>query len=375
MRRGWTKDNAIHLISGGHTYFSEALRALDGAQREIIFITYIYRADSIGNKIAEHLKRASLRGVSVSLIVDGVGSMDLNQAFVDDLERSGIQVFVFRPFAKVFRLKKIFFRRLHQKLIVIDEHLAFVGGINVDESQLSYLDYAVSVQGPLAFRIHKFVTLFLCRLKNDWANYFKMRRKKLRNLGAPKGDMRAAFVIRDNFQYRRSIEHCYLQAIQESRHHVILANAYFLPGYRLRRAMIEAARRGVRVQLLLPGLTDHPLVRNASALLYRELLHGGVEITEYHRALLHAKVAVVDGHWVTVGSCNLDLFSLFLSLEANVIVDDSTIAKALEKSLLSAIEEGVSIPSAGALSRSPWEWFVSWLSLLAIRVLRFVSGV
>jgi phosphatidylserine/phosphatidylglycerophosphate/cardiolipin synthase-like enzyme len=139
---------------------------------------------------------------------------------------------------------------------------------------------------------------------------------------------------------RRDIENAYLHAIDHAKRDIILANAYFLPGLNVRHALFNAARRGVRIVLLLQGTADHRLMHYASRALYGTFLHTGIDIYEYRKSLMHAKVAVIDVHWSTVGSSNLDPFSLLLSLEANVVVDDETFAKTLNDSLLQAIQSG-----------------------------------
>ncbi len=372
--RVWTKSNTVTLLRGGKEYFNTILSAIDSAQREIFLVSYIFKSDKIGEKVSQKLKEAAKRGVSVHVMLDGVGSKSLTPDFMKDLKKSGVKLIVFRPLHRALSLGRIFFRRLHQKIILIDTTQAFVGGVNIDDAQFKQLDYAVEVRGPLVFRIYKFVKLFKLRVSLEWVGYFKLRRLKLRAISEVHGTVRAAFVIRDNLQHRKRIEKLYLQAIDRAKESILIANAYFSPGFRFRHALVRAAERGVRVRLLLAGRTDHPIVKNAAALMYRGFLRSGIEIYEYHQEMLHAKVAVIDGHWATVGSCNLDIFSLFLSLEANVVVDDKPFAKNLEADLAREIKNGaIRVDASFIEAKSPWDWAVCWLSYWALKLLRVIS--
>ena len=187
--------------------------------------------------------------------------------------------------------------------------------------------------------------------------------------------MRAAYLVRDNFRHRRDIEEAYLQAIGRAQIEIILANAYFLPGLNFRHALMAAARRGVRVVLLLQGKMEYRLLNYASRALYGSFLDAGIEIYEYHQSLLHAKVAAIDGHWATVGSSNLDPYSLLLALEANVVVDDEGFSRILKQDLEVAINTG-----ARRISENVWKTqplilrLASWLSYGFVRFLRGIAG-
>jgi cardiolipin synthase len=187
--------------------------------------------------------------------------------------------------------------------------------------------------------------------------------------------MQAAFLVRNNIRHRRDIEAAYLRAIERAQHEIILANAYFLPGLNFRHALVDAAGRGVRVVLLLQGKRDHPIFQYASHALYGSFLAAGIEIYEYHKSLLHAKVAVIDGHWATVGSSNLDPFSLLLSLEANVVVDDEGFAKELRFSLEQAMETGAQrIGANNWRTQSIGQRLASWLSYGVVRFMIGIAG-
>lgn len=375
--------NLITLLQNGDAYFPALEAALDQAVYDIYLETYIFENDHTGRRIAEALRRAALRGVTTHLLIDGFGSSILPKIMLDYLQEAGVMVLKFRPKISPWTLRRGRLRRLHRKIVVIDRRLAFVGGINIiDDLEMPgqdwpRYDYAVSVEGPLVREISAAArrlwwrVVWLRRLHIGW------RRDKQRLAPQPEaaGDMRATFLIRDNFRHRRDIENAYLQAIEQAKSEIIVANAYFLPGLNFRHALMAAAGRGVRVVLLLQGKIEHRLAHYASRALFGSFLDAGIEIYEYHQSILHAKVAVIDDHWATVGSSNLDPFSLLLALEANIVVDDQSFATALNDSLEKAIKEG-----AERVFEKNWRLqplmlrLVCWLSYGLVRFMAGIAG-
>jgi len=271
------------------------------------------------------------------------------------LRAGGVDLLFFRPDVTVFDFQRSRLRRLHHKIAAVDGVLGFVGGINVIDDMHTpghtppRWDYAVQVSGPLTAEI-----LRVARQSWDTVarTYLHRRWPPWRSLpgavpppaiepGAPRaGAIRAAFVIRDTLRHRCDIEDAYLQAIALADREILIANAYFLPGVEFRRALVDAARRGVRVTILLQARVEYVLMRHASRALYRQLLDAGVHIFEYHQSFMHAKVAVIDGEWATVGSSNIDPLSLLLAREANVFVRDAVFAAGLMSSLQRAMDAG-----------------------------------
>ena len=250
----------------------------------------------------EALSAAAERGVEVQVTVDGYGTASLSTDYLARLTAAGVRVHLFDPRPRLLGMRTNLFRRLHRKLVVIDRQQAFVGGINYGEDHLvrrgnmAKQDYAVRVEGPVVRDIRQ---ACLALLEPD-ADYPPLRPS---GAGQP---ARVRLVIRDNDQSSDDIEREYLQAIRQARRRLLIANAYFFPGYRLLRELRDAARRGVRVDLVLQGMPDMPLVRLCSRLLYDYLLREGVRIHEYCQRPLHGKVAVIDDDWSTIGSSNLD---------------------------------------------------------------------
>ena len=371
--------NCIDLLSNGVQYFPALEREIDAAAREVYLETYIFESDATGHRIAQALMRAARRGVAVFLLVDGFGSRPFARDLQPRLLEAGVQSLVFRPDNSLFKFRRTRLRRLHRKLAVIDGKVGFCGGINiVDDVDAAgpdhpRFDYAVRVQGPLLVDMRAAMRAVWMR-----AAWTSMRRRRALPIGRwpdapPAGDLRAAFLVRDNFRHRHDIERAYLAAISSAKTEVVIANAYFLPGKRFRHALCAAAGRGVRVILLLQGRIEYFLVHYATHALYHQLLDAGVEIHEYQPSFLHAKVAVIDGRWATVGSSNIDPVSLVLAREANVVVDSEVFARKLRDSLQAAIVSGANpVAREYAARMSLTTRLMTWI---AYGMLRTLSGI
>ena len=335
--------NKLTLLQNGTDYFPALEAAIDRAVRWVYLDTYIFANDATGRRIAAALMRAAQRGVAVRLLVDGYGAQAYPSISLQALREGGVEALIYRPEISPLRFQRQHLRRLHRKLAVIDQTVAFVGGINIIDdidtrTKLPRFDFAVQVEGPLVAPILREMR----NLHNRVARaQLHAPRTNQDPLSAPEtaGDTRAAFVLRSSLRHRRDIEQAYLQAIAEAQHEIIIANAYFLPGHRFRTALMNAAARGVDVRLLLQGYSDHPLVHYATRGLYAQLLAAGIGIYEYQAGEMHAKAAVIDDNWATVGSSNIDPLSLMLSREANVVVYDRTFAQTLAERLKNAIEK------------------------------------
>jgi cardiolipin synthase len=373
--------NRLTLLENGADYFPALIAAIDAAKREIHLESYIFAADGASTAVAEALMRAARRGIETRLLLDGFGSRELSAERVQSLRAAGVVVLFFRPELGGLRLRRHRLRRMHRKLVVIDARIGFVGGINlIDDLHGHSLvaprqDYAVQIEGPLVADMH-------AAARRLWQHVIWSR------LGLRRGDdawlkadasqvgsQRAAFLTRDSVRQRRAIESAYLRAIRRARHDILIANAYFLPGLRFRHSLVAAARRGVRVRVMVQGHSDHPLYQLAARALYRHFLDNGVELYEYHATELHAKVAVIDAAWATVGSSNIDPFSLLLSREANLVAHDREFAEQLRASLELALTRGAHQIHRRAWHRIPWyARFASWLAYGAVRLLMGIGG-
>ncbi|HEY5995255.1 MAG TPA: cardiolipin synthase ClsB [Gallionellaceae bacterium] len=370
--------HSVRLLCRGEEYFPRLVKAVNAAVRSIYLETYIYESDASGRQVMDALVQAAQRGVSVHLLLDGFGAQSLTRDWVREMRDAGVQVLYFRPQISWLTLKRQRLRRLHRKQALIDGRIAFVGGINIvddnsdDVHMPPRLDYAVEIEGEVVQRIH--VAMRRLWLLVMWSNFrIRREREKLRLRFPVQQHHEVAFVFRDNLHHRYDIEYAYLKAIASARHEIIIANAYFLPGRRFRHVLLHAARRGVRVVLMLQGHTDHPLMRYATRALYEELMSAGVEIHEYHNTFMHAKVAVVDGHWATVGSSNIDPFSLWLAREGNIVVRDDKFAAVLRDSLMQEMEHG-----ARLIRHSAWLqkiFLARLLPRLSYMIVRLIIGI
>lgn len=370
----------IQLLQGSKEFFFALIEAVDRALAEVRLETYIFDFTGTSVGVAQALVRAAQRGVTVQLVVDGVGTGTLPPEWRERFDQAGVQWRVYAPLGPLGYLVPSRWRRLHRKLCVVDGQVSFCGGINILDDlhdpnygtlMLPRLDFAVRASGVLVQEMRDTMALLWWRLqavRDTRRRNFPAALSSLRTaagyLHAPRasakngaGDIHfadALLLLRDNVHHRGKIEKAYLRAIGEARQEIIIANAYFVPGHKLRRALKMAAQRGVKVQLLLQGKYEYFMQYHAARPVYGALLGCGVEIYEYSASFLHAKVAVVDGRWVTVGSSNLDPLSLLLAREANVVVDDAGFAADLRGRLVRAMDNGGQRVDAAQYASRPW---------------------
>jgi cardiolipin synthase len=393
----YTPGHRLALLQGGIAYFSALIAAIEASTQEVRLETYIFSFDPQGEGVATALQRAAQRGVQVFVVVDGVGTPEVPSVWQQRWNSAGVQWHRFAPLGRLGLLIPGRWRRLHRKLAVVDGRVAFCGGINVlddfydpNYGQLSSprFDFAVQVQGPLVADVHRTMRQFWGRLKAtqqlerlEWSQAkasLVSATQAAQAVPAGAGDVTgspAALVLRDNVRHRAHIERAYRKALGAAQHEVIIANAYFLPGGKLRRALMHAARRGVRVCLLLNGEYEYFMQYHGARPVYGALLDAGVEIHEYAAGFLHAKVAVVDGQWATVGSSNLDPLSLLLAREANVVIHDAAFADQLRQPLLRAIaEHGRRLDGVAHARRPLGQRALDWLAYGLMRLTLVLTG-
>ena len=395
----------IRLIEGGEAYFQAVIAAVDRARSQVQLETYIFDFHGAAAAVAEALERAALRGVRVWLVVDGVGTGSVPVEWALRFERAGVSCRVYSPLGTLGLLIPSRWRRLHRKLCVVDGHQAFCGGINILDDWYDphhgtllhpRLDFAVHARGALVQQVQETMTQLWWRLQavrhvrqHNFPEAFSSFRAAGLHLPWTHADdaigphqikAKAGLLLRDNVLHRSQIERAYLKAIGMARHEIVIANAYFLPGRRMRAALIHAARRGVRVRLLLQGRYEYFMQYHAVRPVYGALLAAGIEIHEYTASFLHAKVAVIDPDndrpWATVGSSNLDPLSLLLAREANVVVADRTFAVQLHRRLVLAMEEQSTQVDAAAYLRRPWHQRLrDRMAFGLMRLMLFLSGL
>ncbi|MDB5898058.1 MAG: cardiolipin synthetase (Cardiolipin synthase)-like protein [Ramlibacter sp.] len=386
------------LLEGSRAFFPALVEAVDGARREVLLETYIFDFTGSGADVAHALERAARSGVRVRLVVDGVGTPALPPTWRERFTQAGVEWAVYSPPGVLGLLWPGQWRRLHRKLCVVDARIGFCGGINILDDfhdpnhgtlAAPRLDFSLRVEGPLVQEMR-------ATMMRQWSRieavgelkraHVKRALRSLRNArsaaaGPPTSilesdsNVRATLLLRDNLRNRATIERAYLRAIGRAREEIIIANAYFVPGARMRRALVTAAGRGVRVCLLLQGRYEYFMQYYAARPVFGALLRAGVQIHEYAPSFLHAKVAVIDGHWATVGSTNLDPLSLLLAREGNVVVDDRRFAQRLRERLLHAMEhDGTTMDPAAYEKRSRLQRIKERVAFVVMRLLLGVQG-
>jgi cardiolipin synthase len=400
----------IDLLKGGGELFAALVAAIDAAHAEVLLETYIFEFAGAPLAVAEALERAGARKIRVRIVVDGFGTPDVPPEWQARWRAAGIQWRVFNP-ARGWRLlmpKR--WRRMHRKLVVVDGLTAFCGGINLLDDYFDpnhgrleqpRFDFAVRVRGPLVADAHETMERLWLRMQvtRDARNYdFKRALQSVQEAARAGADMSdpeiaaknfdnphqerdagllAGLVLRDNLRFRKRIEHFYRYAIGQAKSEIVIANAYFVPGIALQRDLLKAARRGVRVTLLLQGRYEYFMQHHTSRALYGTLLDAGVEIIEYEPSFLHAKVAVFDGEQgaiATVGSSNLDPISLLLAREANVFIRDDGFAAELRAQLVEAVNKvGVRIEPKTHNKRPFATRGMAWLAYAIMRIALFAT--
>ncbi|ELY7393274.1 cardiolipin synthase ClsB [Cronobacter universalis] len=357
MKTTWRDGNHIELLENGDQFYPAVFDAIDKARSKVILETFIWFDDNVGRQLHDVILNAAQRGVSVEVLLDGYGSPDLSDEFVGTLTSAGVMFRYYDPRPRTMGMRTNVFRRMHRKIVVIDGEVAFVGGINYSAEHMSDYgpeakqDYAVRVEGPVVQDIYHFVLSNLGeeRVSRWWQRHYQQAVEN-----TTPGEAQALFVWRDNNDHRDDIERHYLKMLANAKKEVIIANAYFFPGYRLLHAMRNAARRGVKVKLIVQGEPDMPIVKVGARLLYNYLVKGGVEVYEYLRRPLHGKVALMDDHWATVGSSNLDPLSLSLNLEANLIIHDTQFNQTLRDNLTRLIREDCKQVDESMMPKRTW---------------------
>jgi cardiolipin synthase len=386
----------LQLLQGSRELFPALVEAIDAAQREVRLETYIFDFTGQSAEVAYALERAARRAVSVKVVVDGFGSGPLPPAWAERFVQAGVDWRVYAPLGWYGMLWLGSWRRLHRKLCVVDGQVAFCGGINIlddfhdpNHGPLEWprLDFAVRVTGPLVDQIHSTMAQLWLRMQAmrdarrarlaDMLDSLRTagftHRRRPDGAGQPRA--RAALVLRDNLRNRAHIERAYRRAIGHAREEIIIANAYFVPGRKMRKALVSAANRGVKVRLLLQGRYEYFMQYYAARPIYGALLRAGVEIYEYSPSFLHAKVAVIDGRWATVGSSNLDPLSLLLAREANVIVEDHEFAAELRRHLVHAMRaEEQAMDPEGFRQRPLRQRFMEGVAHVLMRLALAIQG-
>lgn len=369
--------NKVRLLQDGPNTYAAMFAAIRSARHSINLETYIFDSGKIGTEFADLLLAKQASGVRVNVIYDSVGCLDTPVEFFDRLRDGGIQVLEFNPInpANVRKREWLLNNRDHRKLLVVDGRIAFLGGINISESYSSgsfsrsskrkhgkseagWRDTQIQIEGPVVAELQKDFLATWARQKGPPLpdkNYFPEL--------VTEGDAIVRAIASEPSDKTGSpIYLTLLSAIDHAERFVHLTNAYFVPDPKLVRALTGAARRGVDVQLILPGKSDSWLVFHAGRSHYAELLDAGVRIYERRDTVLHAKTASIDGAWATVGSTNLDWRSYLLNDELNAVILGTDFSRQMEAMFDKDREASVQIDPKRWRRRSPWNHVEEWVA-------------
>ena len=335
----YIEGNEAKLIRGGREYFDLLEKMILSAKRSIYFQVYIFEEDDTGKRIADALIIASQRGVKVYLLVDGYASKNLSTNFIDNLTGAGIN---FRRFEPILKSKNFYFgRRLHLKVIVTDVSYGLVGGLNISDryndttEAIAWLDWALFVRGEVADSLAR---VSLRRFKAGLRVAPIAIESTPFLLTGAEHDCPVRVRINDWVSRKREISLSYLEMFKTATSDIIIMSPYFLPGYEFRKRMRLASKRGVKIRVILAGISDIALSKYAERFLYRWLLRNKIEIYEYQKTVVHGKIAVCDGKWMTVGSYNMNNLSAYASIELNLDVANEALAGDAGRRLLSMTE-------------------------------------
>ena len=332
----YTLQNKVQLIHGGSEYFNKLVSLIDNAKDVIHLQVYIFTEDETGNTIVEALMRAANRMVKVFLLVDGFASQDISTDFKTRLQQSGIN---FRMFEPIFKSSNFYFgRRLHHKVFVADHTVALVGGINIQnkyndmDDAKAWFDMALCVQGETAFQLSG----ICCEMWNGGNQPVeKAQHPAKQNISTLHINNECAVRVRRNDWVKRKMQiwKSYFNMLNNSTEEIIIASSYFLPGIVFRQKMIQALKRGVRIKVIVAGPSDVLLAKSAERYLYRWMLRNRIELYEYKPSVLHAKVSVVDGKRMTIGSYNCKNLRAYASIELNVDVSKNPFVSNVQQEL------------------------------------------
>ncbi len=356
----FTRGNAVDLYRDGPSALEAMLDALHRARRTIHFESYIFRGDATGRRFAAVLAERAAAGVEVRLLVDAVGSRGLQADVIAGLRAAGVDFVIFNPLTQLYPLWAPR-RRDHRKILVVDGEVAFTGGLNVgdeywhgparaDGARIVWRDVHVRVRGPAVRMLEAVFLESWFRADGPDRPWLDFGAGAARAIGA-----QDLAVLADGPTYhRRRVRDLLVAALDRTRQRALLATPYFVPGRRLRQALAGAAERGVAVELLIAGYSDHPSLRWAAHAVLPGLLARGVRVFEVEHSMMHAKLAVFDEDSALLGTSNLDRQSLRHSYEVNLIAAGGTLPGQLAESVDAEIRESRELTAEQLASRPPW---------------------
>ncbi|MFN5936916.1 MAG: phospholipase D-like domain-containing protein [Sphingobacteriales bacterium] len=374
IKSSYTYNNRVTLIHGGKDYFDMVIELIRRAEKNIHLQTYIFDGDETGTMVADALKEAASRGVEVYMLLDGYASRQLPMIFIDELKSKGVKFRFFEPLLKSERF--YFGRRLHHKLLVVDQQYALVGGINISNryndmpGQQAWLDWAVLTEGESSQELYKVCLSLWFKSKAQAKAMLRLSR-----IAVFPVIWDCAVKVRRNDWVRKlnQISRSYINMFNDAEHHVWIMSSYFLPGRQIRHSIIRALKRGITIRVILAGTSDVPIAKYAERYIYRWLIRQGVKIYEYPRCVLHAKVSCYDGKWVTIGSYNVNNISAYASVELNLDIRKRVFAQEVESRIKKIVEEDcIEITREDLKRYSLIQHFMQWVSYEIYRLVLFL---
>lgn len=374
----FTAGNKVKLVRGGREYFDLLLKLIGDAKESIHLQTYIYDDDETGEQVAGALKSAVTRGVQVYLLADGYASQVMSQKFIKELKEAGIHFRYFEPF---FRSRHFYFgRRMHHKVFVSDARYSLVGGVNISNryndmpGKPAWLDYALYAEGEISQEL-----CVLCW--KAWLGFSSQmgitpceEKKHLFHFG--EGNSSPVRMRRNDWVRRKNeISATYIEMLRTARSHVTIMCSYFLPGRVIRRLLANAAKRGVKIKIITAGFSDVKITKPAERWLYDWMLRNNIELYEYQSNVLHTKIAVCDGEWMTIGSYNVNNVSAYASIELNLDIKDAVFTRSAEEVLASIIASDCTMITneKHRKSKNIFRQFTRWFSYESLRLIFFLA--
>ncbi|HYJ37968.1 MAG TPA: phosphatidylserine/phosphatidylglycerophosphate/cardiolipin synthase family protein [Chitinophagaceae bacterium] len=372
----YTEHNKAELVKGGKDFFNLMHQLIGKAEACVHLQFYIFDDDETGREVKETLVQAVNRGIKVYMVLDGYASRGITNDFVSEIKKAGIHFRWFEPFLKA--RYSYFGRRLHNKLLVVDERYALVSGINISNryndlpGQPAWLDYAMFVEGEVSAQLFKVAVKMWKQAR--WSV------KKESDIKLPfkpysyPGHCLVRVRQNDWVRSRNEVTRSYLEMFKKANSHIYIMSSYFLPGNLLKRRLGRACKRGVHLKVIVTGTSDVYVSKQAERYMYRWLFRNNAEIYEYHKGILHAKMATYDGKWTTVGSYNFNFISTYASIELNVDVLDEKLAKEAEKELQTTIDKDCTriTEEHYRTEYNVFERFFQWLCYRLIRSIFYV---
>ena len=374
---GYTTQNKIKLVNGGRPYFDQLIHMIDQAKEIIQLQVYIYDNDETGKEITHALIMAVKRNVQVFLMADGYASQQLSKAFISEIESSGIH---FRFFEPLFKNRHAYLgRRLHHKVIVVDNQFSMVGGINISNhyndlpNQPGWLDFALYMEGD--------ITKDLCRVcQKIWNGYLMTEPRVIcKQLPVvynfnPETDCQLRVRRNDWITKKNQVSSSYLEMFRKAEDQIIMLSGYFIPGPIIKKQMKKAVKRGVKIKLILAGISDVKVAKYAERYMYNWILRNQIELYEYKPRVLHGKVAVYDNKWATIGSYNVNIISAYASIELNIDINNSDFAVMLNETIEKIIESDcIKVTKENFSKRnSVFSMFGEWVSYTFVRFLFYL---